>query len=115
MLITSRMVDGRCPCGAAHAACGPPSTSVPVDDNFQEVAVVGGPLKKYKIRTASGAETVMKYNAADAARYGLTDADLAETPPTPEPEGGAAGKPAGKARTAAANKARTAANKARGH
>ncbi|MGK5729721.1 hypothetical protein [Streptomyces sp. URMC 124] len=101
MLITSRLANGRCPCcGAEHAACGPPSASVPFDLP-EEVAVVGGPLKKYRIRTA-GTETVMKFNDADAAARGLTDADLADAP---KPEGAA--EPASKARTAARNKART--------
>ncbi|MFC5144289.1 hypothetical protein [Streptomyces aureoversilis] len=76
----------------------------------EEVAVVGGPLKKYRIRTPSGAESVVKYNETDAARLGLTDADLADVPAP----GTEAGEPSGKARPTARNKARTTANKAGG-
>lgn len=74
---------------------------------------MGGPLQKYWVTSPSGVETMIKYNAADAERHGLTDDDLVD--------GGQ--EPAGKARVAAAdtsrsevaNKARSAAaNKARG-
>ncbi|MFV8127538.1 hypothetical protein [Streptomyces syringium] len=109
-LFTRQTARGRCPCGAEHAACGPPSTVTPVDIPDQEVAAVGGPLKKYRYVTDAGHETTLKLNEADAELRGLTDDDLADAPPAPE----AAGKPAAKARTAAPNKARTAANKARG-
>ncbi|APY88173.1 hypothetical protein DCW30_05865 [Streptomyces alfalfae] len=74
-----------------------------------EVAVVGGPLKKYRVTSASGVESVVKYNAADAERLGLTDADLA-------PERQAASdvqlpddEPQAKARSGSRNKARTSA------
>jgi hypothetical protein len=98
------MVRGRCPCGALHAACGPPSTSVPVDQNIEEVAAVSGPLKKYRYTSEAGHETVLKLNAADAERHGLTDDDLVEAAPAAET----------KAVTAAPNKARTtSSNKAR--
>lgn len=107
-LINSRMVRGRCPvCGGGHAACGPPSVSVPVDENW-EVAAVGGPLKKYEVVLPGGRKTVMKLNEADAERYGAipasppaeTETDKAET--TTET--------AAKSR-AARNKSRTATNK----
>jgi hypothetical protein len=83
---------------------------------MMEVAVMGGPLKKYKVQTSSGAQTVLKLNDEDAARHGLTESDLA---------GGAAvkGQPdeqispkvvEEKAAPVAPNKARaTSANKAR--
>ncbi|MEV5977493.1 hypothetical protein [Streptomyces sp. NPDC052114] len=78
-----------------------------------EVAVVGGPLKKYRVITASGAESVVKYNAADAERLGLTDADLAPERaavtdvqlPDDAPQTKARGGARNKARTAAKNKA----------
>lgn len=102
---------GRCPCGAQHAACGPPSDTVPVDERIEEVTAVGGPLKKYRIVTSSGAQSVVKYNAADAERNGLTDADLVGegTTAAPSPDEEAAAEPKGKARTGARNKARTSA------
>ena len=109
MLITSRTLGGRCPaCGGEHAACGSPSGSVPIDQSW-EVAAVGGPLKRYKVTTPSGVETVMKLNQADAERLGgelleQEGAEAAEETPT---------RPAAKKRTAA-NKARTAQNKSEG-
>ncbi|GAA0454272.1 hypothetical protein ABZ951_00505 [Streptomyces sp. NPDC046215] len=112
MLFTSRMVRGRCPCGAEHAACGPPSTVTPVDIPDQEVAAVGGPLKNYRYVTDAGHETTLKLNAADAELRGLTDDDLVDAP-QPAPDD--ADKPTAKGRAAAPNKARTtAANKAGG-
>lgn len=60
---------------------------------------MGGPLKKYTVVSASGVETVMKLNEADARRYGVLE----------EPEPAAKEAPAKK--RAAPNKARTAANK----
>lgn len=89
-LFTHRTAEGRCPCGAAHAACGPPSDVVPVDANLEEVAAVGAPLKKYKVTSPWGVETVMKLNDGDAAARGLSTADMVdapEAPPAPEPEG----------------------------
>jgi hypothetical protein len=109
-----RQVAGRCPCGAHNAACGPPSTSIPIDLPIQEAAV-GGQLKKYTV-TLHGTRTVMKLNAADAERLGGVPLD------EPEPEAGPETPPAGettsepfvevpesKRRPTAANKARTAA------
>ena len=105
-LVNSRMVRGRCPCGVEHAACGPPSTCTPVDENL-EVAVVGGALKKYKVVTAGGVETVMKLNDSDAARYGVA---LGE--PEPEAQSAEEGKPEPQAKKrVASNKSRTAATK----
>jgi hypothetical protein len=69
-LFTHRNAGGRCPCGAANAACGPPSDVVPVDQRIEEVAAVSGPLKKYRVKRG-GVETVMKLNEADAARLGV--------------------------------------------
>lgn len=135
-LLTRRTAGGRCPCGAEHAACGPPSTTVPVDQTIEEVAAVSGPLKKYQVTLPNGAETVMKLSAADAERRGLTDADLApetgaehgsqpadddhaaDASPDggePSPDDGDDQAPEKKTRTAAANKARTSsATKSRG-
>lgn len=119
-------------CGAEHAACGTPSDSVPVDQSV-EVAVVGGPLKKYSVVMPSGVTTVMKLNADDATRHGLTDADLVaatslrgaraaraahaeaavtepeyeEEPKDPEPEEKASSAAPAKVRTTSSNKART--------
>lgn len=101
-LVNSRMVRGRCPCGAEHAACGPPSTSTPVDENL-EVAVVGGALEKYTVILPGGRETVMKLNEADAARYGVAKAPKAEEPAEQETSETPAKKrtPANKSRAAA--------------
>lgn len=103
MLVNSRMVRGRCPCGAEHAACGPPSTSQPVLDQL-EVAAVSGPLKLYDV-VMHGIPTRMKLNEADAKRYGAT---LIEAEEAPEPKQTVA--PPAKKR-APSNKARTAATK----
>jgi hypothetical protein len=91
---------GRCPlCGTGHAACGPPSTSVPVDHNIEEAAV-SGPLRRYRI-VMHGTETVMRLNEADAELFGGEPID-----PAP-----AETEPPAKAQTTAANKARTAKTK----
>jgi hypothetical protein len=103
-LFTRQTARGRCPCGAEHAACGPPSTVTPVDIPDQEVAAVGGPLNKYRFTTDAGHETVLKLNAADAELRGLTDADLADA--APSAEGKAAAVAQNKARTTSSNKAR---------
>ncbi|GAA2629629.1 hypothetical protein GCM10009863_51250 [Streptomyces axinellae] len=66
------------------------------------MAVVGGALKKYKVVTASGVETVMKLNEADASRYGVAPG---------EPEQPAEQEKSEPKKRAAANKSRTAANK----
>jgi hypothetical protein len=94
-------------CGAAHAACGTASDSTPVDERIEEVAAVGGPLKKYEVTTPSGVKTTMKLNEADARRLGVVDEPeqvdtdtTAEEPQQAQP----------KAR-ATRNKSRTAANK----
>jgi hypothetical protein len=87
-------------CGAKHAACGTASDSVPVDTQM-EVAVVGGPLKKYEVTTPSGVKTTMKLNDDDAKRLGV----MADEPAA-EPDSDAAEAPA-KSR-ATRNKARTA-------
>ncbi|MGW6872909.1 hypothetical protein ACWGHA_11300 [Streptomyces xanthophaeus] len=66
---------------------------------------MSGPLKKYRWTDDAGHETVLKLNAADAERRGLTDDDLVDSPAPAE----------AKAAAPAQNKARaTAANKARG-
>lgn len=86
-LFTHRNAGGRCPCGAANAACGPPSDVVPVDQRIEEVAAVSGPLKKYRVKRG-GVETVMKLNEADAARLGVGPDDVvgaASTIPLIEP------------------------------
>lgn len=108
-LFTRQTAGGRCPCGAAHAACGPPSTSVPVDQNIEEVAAVSGPLKKYRYTDDAGHQTVLKLNTADAERQGLTDEDLAEAAPVAEVK--AVAQAPNKARTASQNKARAARSK----
>lgn len=73
-LFHSGTLRGGCPvCGEPHTTCGGPSDAVPVDERM-EVAVVGGPLKKYEITLPSGAKTVMKLNEADARRWGVAEA-----------------------------------------
>lgn len=101
-LFIRQTAGGRCPCGAEHAACGPPSPSIPVDSIIEEVAAVSGPLQKYRYTDKAGHETVLKLNASDAGRYGLTDDDLVDSSAVeksadPEPN---------KARGVSANKAR---------
>lgn len=140
-LFVLRKSGGRCPCcGTEHTACGPPSDATPVDQNIKEVAAVSGPLKRYKVTSPNGVETVMKLNEADAGARGLTDADLApetggehgpQSLSLPDDDRAAAASPDGgeqepgdsedqapgpekKARPAAPNKARTSsANKSR--
>ncbi|MEL3944872.1 hypothetical protein [Streptomyces sp. LNU-CPARS28] len=72
---------------------------------------MGGPLKKYRVTTSSGAQSVVKYNAADAERHGLTDTDLADQAPpaAAPPDDEEDSEPKAKARTGARNKARTSA------
>jgi hypothetical protein len=108
-LFIRQTARGRCPCGAEHAACGPPSTVTPVDIPDQEVAAVGGPLKKYRFKTEAGHETVLKLNPADAELRGLTDDDLADEAPAVEEKAVAAAP--NKARATSSNKARTARGK----
>ena len=77
-LLVSRTEDDRCPaCGAANAACGGPSTAVPVD-HIEEGSAVSGPLQKYRYVGKSG-ETVLKLNEADAKRLGLGPDDVVES------------------------------------
>ncbi len=110
-----RQVRGRCPCGAHNAACGPPSTSVPIDYPTQEAAV-GGQLKKYTV-TLHGTQTVMKLNEADAERLGGVPLDAPEPEAEPEtpaatddiPQEPSPEAPESKRRPTAANKARAAA------
>lgn len=79
---------------------------------------MGGPLKKYRVTSASGVETVMKLSSDDAKARGLAAGDLVDAPePEPEAEGGAEPEPEPEAKAAppAPNKARTtSANKGRG-
>jgi hypothetical protein len=104
-LFTRQTARGRCPCGAEHAACGPPSTVTPIDIPDQEVAAVGGPLQKYWYTTEAGHETILKLNEDDAKLRGLSSDDLVDAQPT-ESEKAVTTAP-NKARTGAANKART--------
>jgi hypothetical protein len=71
-----------------------------------EVAVVGGPLKKYEVTTPSGVKTTMKLNDDDAKRLGVT-ADSPADEPAAEPESDTAADAPTKSR-ATRNKARTA-------
>jgi hypothetical protein len=91
-------------CGAAHAACGTASDSTPVDERIEEVAAVGGPLKKYEVTTPSGVKTTMKLNEDDARRLGVLDA------PEQEGETQAPDQPA---ETETPSKSRSPRNKAR--
>lgn len=99
-LVTSGLLAGGCPvCGKQHAACGEPSTGVPVDQHV-EVAAVAAPVKLYDVVMPNGVETRMKLNEDDAKRYAETcDVSAVEE------------STSGKARQAR-NKARTAQNKA---
>ena len=105
-LLNSRMIRGRCPvCGGEHAACGPPSGSVPVDQRM-EVAAVGEPLKEYEVTLPGGRTTTMKLNEADAERYGVLEGGSGEQQ---EQAGEAPTEDAAvKSRSATRNKARTA-------
>ncbi|MFJ3948984.1 hypothetical protein ACIPXV_02795 [Streptomyces libani] len=81
---------------------------------------MGGPLKKYRVTSASGVQSVMKLNDDDAKARGLSAGDLVDAPERdaePEAEGSAetGDKAAAKAAPPAPNKARTSsANKGRG-
>ncbi|MFC5992944.1 hypothetical protein ACFQE5_01815 [Pseudonocardia hispaniensis] len=98
-LITSR--GGGCPvCGAPHAACGPATTTVGVDERIEEMVM--SELREYHV-TVNGHDTVMNLNEQDAARLGGTPVDAASASAGPEE----------KAR-AAANKSRPAATKSSG-
>lgn len=70
---------------------------------------MGGPLKKYRVTSASGAESVVKYNEADAERLGLTDADLVPERPAVAEVQLPGDEPKAKARGGSRNKARTGA------
>lgn len=107
---------GGCPlCGAGGAACGHPSTSVPVDAFItEEVAAVGGQRRRYKVVMPSGIVATLNLNDADAERMGGVPAE--ESPgaaaataveEAPQPEPVAAPRP----KRAPRNKARTPANK----
>lgn len=105
MLVNSRTVRGRCPmCGAAHAACGAASDSTPVDERIEEVAAVGGPLKKYEVTTQSGVTTTMKLSEEDAKRMGVLDSGTDDGTAADQREAPAEDT---------ATKSRTARNKAR--
>lgn len=98
-------------CGGEHAACGPPSASVPFDQRM-EVAAVGEPLKEYEVTLPGGRKTTMKLNDADAERYGVLEGGSGEQQ---EPAGEApAEETAVKSRPATRNKARTASDKGDG-
>jgi hypothetical protein len=92
-------------CGGKHAACGPPSTSIPVDENW-EVATVAGPLKEYEVTLPGGRTTTMKLNERDAERYGVLEGTSSEQQKTSETQTEDA---SAKARTTR-NKARTTAS-----
>lgn len=95
-LFVHRNAGGRCPCGAKDAACGPPSSVVPVDQIIEEVAAVSGPLKKYRVRTQNGVDTVLKLSEADAAKLGDGPYEVADGASTIEPvvlaDGGGSGE-----------------------
>jgi hypothetical protein len=101
-------------CGEQHAACGPAPDTTPVDERIEEVAAVGGPLKRYEVTTSPGVTTTMKLNDADAERLGVLNAPKqpteTEVPDRPA-EPTETQTPQTKARTASRNKSRTAANK----
>jgi hypothetical protein len=82
-----------------------------------EVAVVGGPLKKYEVTLPGGVVTTMKLNESDAIRYGVADqAEPEQAPPDTTEEPAAeetVAAPAAKKR-APRNKARTAPDKGEG-
>lgn len=111
-LLVTRTAEDRCPaCGAANAACGGPSDTVPIDQ-FKEGSTVSGPLQKYRYRSGRGNETVLKLSEADAERLGLGPDDVIGAPIADAP---AAAKAQPKGKPAAANKARTTtSNKAAG-
>ncbi|WP_326806650.1 hypothetical protein OHB04_02340 [Streptomyces sp. NBC_01775] len=68
---------------------------------------MGGPLKKYTVTTASGVETVMKLNEADARFHRVGDC---RSEPSGEEQEAAPEKPQAKKR-AVSNKSRAAADK----
>lgn len=103
-LVNSRTIQGRCPvCSGEHTKCGPPSDSVPIEQNMEEVAAVGGPLKRYTVVSPSGVETTMKLNETDARRHGVFEEHQPDAAPAPAEQEA----PAAKKRAAPRNKART--------
>jgi hypothetical protein len=91
------MTVAGCPvCGSHHAACGPATTVIGVDQNIVEAPAVGE-LREYAV-VVNGFDTVMNLSEADAERLGGR--------PVAEPEAAPEAAPA-KARTAPPNKART--------
>lgn len=81
-----------CPvCHEAHASCGPPSGSVPVDVP-EEAAVTSGPLKRYTV-TFNGTVTTMKLSQADAERLGGIPADAPTAGPVTTDDGPADTQP----------------------
>lgn len=97
-------------CGGDHAACGPPSASVPVDERM-EVAALGEPLKEYEVTLPGGRKTTMKLNEADAERYGALEGNSGEQ--QEQASEAPAEDTASKARTTR-NKARTSSDKGDG-
>jgi hypothetical protein len=65
-------------CGAAHKACGGPTSSVPVDAPKKEV-VMAGPLRRVEVRPG----VVLKLTEEDAKRH---EASLVESKRTDDAE-----------------------------
>ncbi|MFE3326892.1 hypothetical protein [Streptomyces sp. NPDC059176] len=65
---------------------------------------MGGPLKKYNYTDQAGHKTVLKLNADDAKRHGLTEDDVVDGSPA-DVEKAVAAAP-NKARMSSSNKAR---------
>jgi hypothetical protein len=58
---------------------------VPADQLIEEVAAVSGPLKKYRVRTKNGVDTVLKLSEADAAKLGDGPYEVFDAVSTIEP------------------------------
>ncbi|WP_156759992.1 hypothetical protein [Microbacterium karelineae] len=61
-------------CGAAHASCGPRTTTVPVDLRIESQEHNDMALKKYVVRVGRhNVETVMKLTPDEAKRLGAKE------------------------------------------
>lgn len=91
-------------CGDKHAACGPPTTVIPVDERFTRRDPDVGALKKYEV-TVDGRhphKTTLKLSDAEAERMGL----LKKEPTAKEPPAAKADQPPNKAAAPQENKQR---------
>lgn len=91
MLITSGVARAVCPvCGQPHTACGPRTSTTPVDERLEPEVTTVGERRKYKVRL-NGNDTVLNLSEEELKLY--PDAEPVDAPQR-------------KTRTAQADKAR---------